>query len=400
MEFTRNIKRYLTGDDVKYIKDALVKLGYLYASTHNKFGNDSYKATKEYQKSHKDLDGKPLEVDGIVGEKTWNAIVRDIGDDVGDTETKPSAPPSGSVEFTRNLKRYMTGDDVKYIKDCLVSLGYLHASTHNKFGNDTYAAVMEYQKSHKDLDGHALEVDGIVGENTWYAIVRDVGGELPPEPKPEVDPDEIDIPSNIGKTAASKIAEDVAYVSEARRKIVLESLKYAHDVDNRQKYMTSLYLRGGNLYNKDLKPNVPTMEYLTGSYKKKYSEYCDGGRLEKMVEAKEHNPDITGCDCSGGIVGLCRWAKVVSTGFDANANSLCSNSHSVAIDKDDMVPGDWIGRDGHIGLYVGGGYVVEWVGGAYGCCLTKVNSRRVYNFVDGKVHTMSAWSKFRDPKYY
>ena len=400
MEFTRNIKRYMTGDDVKYIKDALVKLGYLHASTHDRFGNDSYAATKKYQSEHKDLDGERLQADGIVGVKTWNAILRDTGEPGSDDEQAGTKPPSESVLFTRNLKRYMTGNDVKYIKDCLVSLGYLHLSTHNKYGNDTYNAVKRYQKKNVDMDGNALDIDGIVGEKTWYAIVRDIGGYVPPKPRPDVDPSDIEIPPNIGSIAAAKIAEDVAYVSDTRRKIVLEALKYAHDVANRQEYMTSLYLRGGNLYNKDLKPNIPTLSYLNGSYKKKYSEYCDGGRLEKMVAAKEHNPEITGCDCSGGIVGLCRWAKVVSSGFDANANSLCGNSHSVSISKNDMIPGDWIGRNGHIGLYVGGGYVVEWVGGAYGCCLTKVSSRKVYNFVDGKIHTMSAWSKFRDPKYY
>jgi hypothetical protein len=62
-------------------------------------------------------------------------------------------------------------------------------------------------------------------------------------------------------------------------------------------------------------------------------------------------------------------------------------------------PADLAWKSGHIGLYVGGGYVVEWVGGAYGCQLTKAN-RKVFNFVDGKLHTMGKWSAYGDPKIY
>ncbi len=45
MEWYRNIKRYVSGDDVKYAKDKLVELGYLYASTKKRFGDDSYRNT-------------------------------------------------------------------------------------------------------------------------------------------------------------------------------------------------------------------------------------------------------------------------------------------------------------------------------------------------------------------
>lgn len=303
------------------------------------------------------------------------------------------------MQFRRNIKRYVRGDDVKYIKDLLVKLNYLYKSTHGTFGNDSYRAVIEYQKRNKDIYGRQLDVDGIVGKLTWGAIVRDAGEVIPVTP-PEENAPSFAIPSNISSSAAALIAKDLMTVSDKRRSIVLDALRFAYDKNKPQPHMTSLYIRGGNIYNRDLKPNIISIPYLTGSYKKRYGQYCDGGRLEYMVAAVKADSNMTGADCSGGVVGLCRKAKVVSSGFDATANSLCGNSHSEPISKNSLHPGDWVGRSGHIGLYVGGGYIVEWLGGAYGCCLTGLNELTAYNFVDGKLHKFSRWTKFRDPKYY
>ena len=40
------------------------------------FGADTEKAVKEFQKKNKDNDGHALTVDGVVGPKTWQAIIR------------------------------------------------------------------------------------------------------------------------------------------------------------------------------------------------------------------------------------------------------------------------------------------------------------------------------------
>ena len=65
--------------------------------------------------------------------------------------------------YTRLLKHMMSGADVKAAKDRLVELGYLYASTHDTFGNDTLAAVKSFQKD------KGLEMDGIIGPDTWGA---------------------------------------------------------------------------------------------------------------------------------------------------------------------------------------------------------------------------------------
>ena len=92
--------------------------------------------------------------------------------------------------------------------------------------------------------------------------------------------------------------------------------------------------------------------------------------------------------------------KLVNSSFDTTANNLCSNSYSTAISKEDLKPGDWVGKSGHIGTYVGGGFVVEFYGGAFGAQLTKLDKRQGYDFIKKKVVNGSPWTKYRKPTFY
>ena len=49
-----------------------------------------------------------------------------------------------------------------------------------KFGKKTETAVKEFQGEHTGPDGKALKVDGIVGQNTWWALDNAVQ----PQPTP------------------------------------------------------------------------------------------------------------------------------------------------------------------------------------------------------------------------
>ena len=84
----------------------------------------------------------------------------------------------------------------------------------------------------------------------------------------------------------------------------------------------------------------------------------------------------------------------------ATANGLCGKTYSTEITRAELKPGDWVGKDGHIGTYVGGGFVVEFYGGGYGCQLTNVDNRVGYDFVNKVRKSGSPWTKFRRPKAY
>ena len=375
--YTRLLRRLSTGADVKAVKERLVALGYLHAATHDTFGDDTLAAVTAFQAAN------GLEADGVVGPDTWAALFGGAGSGAPVEPERPAVPDAPA--YTRLLRRLSTGADVMAVKERLVALGYLHAATHDTFGDDTLAAVTAFQAA------NGLEADGVVGPDTWAALFGDA--------KPVEPVDASAIPANIGTAAAQAIAGALSAAAATRRRIVLEALRHAHDPAVPAQYPRSLYIRGGNLYNADLTVNTITAARIEDGARRQ-PEYYSGGSREMMLAAVAANPATTGADCSGGVVGLMRFARVVGGGFDATANSLCGSGHSAAVEKAALLPGDWVGRSGHIGLYAGGGYVVEWMGQLYGCQLTRLDDRRGFDFVSRRLRSRSGWTKFRRPRYY
>ena len=209
----------------------------------------------------------------------------------------------------------------------------------------------------------------------------------------------------IGRRAFESITAALGEVAEERKKMVTEALKHATDASIAEQfaYPSSLYIRGGNLYGKDLTENIITEDYLKKTYSRKYSGYVTNGRLEMMTaavrQAAAEGKILTGADCSGGIVGLMRFFGFVKSDFDDTANGLCGG-HSSAIQKTDLLPGDFVGRSGHICLYAGGGYLIEWVGGEFGCQLTNMNDHKAWSFTKKKLIRQSSCGKYRRPKFY
>lgn len=291
----------------------------------------------------------------------------------------------------RNLKLGSIGEDVLRVKQRLLELGcfepHITQLKASLFGRDTQRAVKTFQSA------HGLAPDGIVGPLTFAALF--------PTEQPGAAPavDRAMIPPNIGDTAAFAIIEALHSVGDTRRAIVLDALQFAYDPAVPREYPLSLYIRGANLYNADLSLNVISLARIASGAARQ-PEYYDGGRREMMLRAVQENPAITGADCSGGIVGLLRHAVVVKPKFDLSADGFAANRYYRHIDMSELQPADLLHKNGHIGLYVGGGYGVEWMGGAYGCQLTRINARRGWNFVKGKSDRFSAWTTCMHPEIY
>lgn len=82
------------------------------------------------------------------------------------TTQTPTATPSQPVTTQRNLKKGYKGADVKQLQKNLIALGYGvgPSGADGDFGNNTYNAVLRFQKDHN------LTRDGIVGPQTRNAI--------------------------------------------------------------------------------------------------------------------------------------------------------------------------------------------------------------------------------------
>ena len=199
----------------------------------------------------------------------------------------------------------------------------------------------------------------------------------------------------LNAAARAALAEE----TQARQEIVRCALSFAVYPLEPGDDPRSLYIRGGNLYNTDLSPNVITLSRIALGAKRQ-PEFYDGGRREMMERAVQNNPIITGADCSGGIVGLLRKTKLVSAGFDCSANGFLAGSKATSIPKSELRSGDFLHKSGHIGLYAGGGYALEWMGGAYGCQLTDLSKRRGWNYVKRRLDTQGGWTEFLRPAYY
>ena len=388
MKYTRILKKGSTGEDVKYIQNCLISLNYSCGASgaDGNFGSNTEKAVISYQKNHKDINNNQLSIDGIVGKKTWNAIERDFSN-------------LNKIKYTRLLKKDMSGNDVRYIKDCLFKLKYYPSNitkiSNNTFGNDTYNAILSYQTFNKDINGNKLKVDGIVGRKTWDAIIRDYeAGKV----KLDVPSGLLDNYTHISVDKREKIEAEIKNISKLRQEIILEILNYAYDKDVPGD-VRALYIFGANLYDTNLKINYADEAEINRA-SRIYPQYFNNGRKEWMKEQVKRNPKLPASDCSGMEVGYLRKHKLVSNSFDTTANNLCSDKCSSTISKNELKPGDWVGFNGHIGTYVGAGYVVEFAGGAYGCQLTKLYDRELYDFIKKKIVQGSAWTKFRKPKFY
>ncbi len=126
------------------------------------FGNDTEEAVRAFQRTY------GLNVDGIVGESTWNRIVS-VYLDVTEGGTLTIRPYPG-----RLLRFGSSGDEVLYeqmllnrIRPVFVTIGKLEED--GIFGSRMRNSVREFQR----LFG--FQDDGIIGRETWNALNRVFG---------------------------------------------------------------------------------------------------------------------------------------------------------------------------------------------------------------------------------
>lgn len=112
------------------------------------FGGATLRAVKQFQQNN------GLSVDGIVGQNTWAKLL--------------NLNPSSEV-----LRRGSRSSAVEYLQRLLLSFLYPITNIDGVFGPETENAVRAFQQE------NGLTVDGIVGQNTWQALLNSQGRPQP-----------------------------------------------------------------------------------------------------------------------------------------------------------------------------------------------------------------------------
>jgi peptidoglycan hydrolase-like protein with peptidoglycan-binding domain len=134
------------GDEVTYLQQLLNKKSHATIAVDGYFGEETKQMVEIYQRNH------GLEVDGIVGEKTWSSLEGNQAASDAPTVTHPTLM-SGS-----------SGDDVIYLQQLLNKKGRATIAVDGYFGEETKQMVEIHQRNHE------LVVDGIVGPQTWSSL--------------------------------------------------------------------------------------------------------------------------------------------------------------------------------------------------------------------------------------
>ncbi len=136
------------GAAVTTLQNQLRAAGFNPGASDGAFGPKTLAAVQAFQRA------RGLQVDGIVGPKTWNAL-----NSAGGT--------GGSGPTLRNGAR---GEPVRALQQRLNVLGFKSGTADGVFGPQTLSAVKAFQQS------RGLVADGIVGPKTWDKLGINVQG--------------------------------------------------------------------------------------------------------------------------------------------------------------------------------------------------------------------------------
>ncbi len=157
------------GPDVVTLQRRLRELNYNPGTADGKYGYKTYLAVRDFQYQN------GLKVDGLVGEQTYILLFS------SSAVPNPKSPLPAPVPYP-GVSRVQYGDQgpgVTLVQNALKHLNYFSDAIDGVFGYSTVLAVRHFQRINK------LQVDGIVGPNTW-AVLSATGAI--PAPGPVVTP--------------------------------------------------------------------------------------------------------------------------------------------------------------------------------------------------------------------
>ena len=151
----------MRGAAVESLQNDLVEAGYLARTVDGDYGSTTVKAVSEFQKDH------GLPVTGKADDSTQAKLKEDDGKGYRD---------GGGIVYAQGNR----GDMIAELQDRLAAAGYLTGASDGIYGEDTAAAVEQFQKDHR------LPVSGAVDEQTLSLLGGVETGEAKKENKKEI----------------------------------------------------------------------------------------------------------------------------------------------------------------------------------------------------------------------
>ncbi len=232
------------------------------------------------------------------------------------------------MEFTRNLRKGTSGEDVLFCKQRLLELGFygdhITTVTRKTYGADTLEAVKRFQAQ------AGLTADGIIRKETWAALIDGTITETEPITKPAV----ADKTKAICALALTRIGDLYVWGASA-----LTDLS-----DTKIKAMDDEFARA--------------IAFRDSQYRAGFA-------------------DLMAHDCSGFLSWLMRETGIWDD--RKNCDGLWALCDEVA--RNELIAGDFLFRNSstntedetHIGLYLGSGKVVHDKGRDVGVVLEGIN---------------------------
>ena len=232
------------------------------------------------------------------------------------------------MEFTRNLKKGTSGEDVLFCKQKLLELGcygdHITTVTRKTFGADTLEAVKRFQAQ------AGLTVDGIIGKETWAALFGDT----------------------------STIAEPVAKGTVSAKAKAVCALALTRIGD--------LYVWGASALADLSDVKIKAMD----------DEFARAIAF-RNIQYKAGFADLMAHDCSGFLSWLMRETGIWDD--RKNCDGLWALCDVVA--RNELIAGDFLFRNSttnaedetHIGLYLGRGMVIHAKGRDVGVVVEGIN---------------------------
>ncbi|MBE9226759.1 peptidoglycan-binding protein [Phormidium sp. LEGE 05292] len=165
------------GSEVAELQTNLQKLGYFDRRPTGHFGPLTKEAVIRFQQD------EGITANGIVESTTLAALERKLQNNTTVAQTTPEPETEKSAQTAEpktekatqtaidpnkqpNLRRGAAGPSVKALQQLLNDAGVYNGSIDGKFNLETAIAVRQFQRTNR------LMVDGIVGPNTWAALVK------------------------------------------------------------------------------------------------------------------------------------------------------------------------------------------------------------------------------------